>query len=80
MKGFDVKEPQGHRYCARTVKCSWSRAGPYNNVVRTTIETMAAVFGGTQGLQQLRRPCAAAGSRRAWRNTQLIIGRKPLFL
>ena len=51
---------------------------PYNNVVRTTIEAMAAVFGGTQSSahQQLRRGHRAAHRvqfARIARNTQLII-------
>jgi methylmalonyl-CoA mutase len=53
------------------------RAGPYNNVVRTTIEAMAAVFGGTQSLHTNALDEAIAlpteFSARIARNTQLII-------
>ena len=57
---------------------SLTEQDPYNNVVRTTIEAMAAVFGGTQSLHtnSLRRGdrAAHATSRRAIaRNTQLIL-------
>ncbi|MDA0954575.1 MAG: methylmalonyl-CoA mutase family protein, partial [Proteobacteria bacterium] len=50
---------------------------PYNNVVRTTIEAMAAVFGGTQSLHTNALDEAIAlpteFSARIARNTQLII-------
>jgi methylmalonyl-CoA mutase len=50
---------------------------PYNNVVRTTIEAMAAVFGGTQSLHTNALDEAIAlpteFSSRIARNTQLII-------
>jgi len=57
----------------------WSLAAqdPYNNIVRTTIEAMAAVLGGTQSLhtnsfdEALGLPTEA--SARVARNTQLII-------
>ena len=57
----------------------WSLAeqDPYNNVVRTTIEAMAAVFGGTQSLHTNALDEAIAlpteFSARIARNTQLII-------
>ena len=57
----------------------WSLAeqDPYNNVVRTTIEAMAAVFGGTQSLHTNALDEAIAlpseFSSRIARNTQLII-------
>ncbi len=50
---------------------------PYNNVVRTTIEAMAAVFGGTQSLHTNALDEAIAlpseFSARIARNTQLVI-------
>lgn len=57
----------------------WSLAAkdPYNNIIRTTIEAMAAVLGGTQSLhtnsfdEALALPTAA--SSRIARNTQLIL-------
>ena len=68
------------RCCARTAR---PRAGrltaqdPYNNVVRTTIEAMAAVFGGTQSLHTNALDEAIAlpseFSARIARNTQLVI-------
>ena len=57
----------------------WSLAAqdPYNNIVRTTIEAMAAVFGGTQSLHTNSFDEAIAlpteFSARIARNTQLII-------
>ena len=56
---------------------SLSEQDPYNNVVRTTIEAMAAVFGGTQSLhtnaldEAIALPSEFAA--RIARNTQLII-------
>jgi methylmalonyl-CoA mutase len=56
---------------------SLTEQDPYNNVVRTTIEAMAAVFGGTQSLHtnSARRSHRAAHRvlARIARNTQLII-------
>ncbi len=50
---------------------------PYNNVVRTTIEAMAAVFGGTQSLHTNALDEAIAlpsqFSSRIARNTQFIL-------
>jgi len=50
---------------------------PYNNIIRTTIEAMAAVFGGTQSLhtnsfdEALALPTVF--SARIARNTQIIL-------
>jgi methylmalonyl-CoA mutase len=56
---------------------SLTEQDPYNNVVRTTIEAMAAVFGGTQSLHTNALDEAIAlpteSSARIARNTQLII-------
>jgi methylmalonyl-CoA mutase len=56
---------------------SLTEQDPYNNVVRTTIEAMAAVFGGTQSLHTNALDEAIAlpseFSSRIARNTQLII-------
>src|SRR5690606_9560531 len=50
---------------------------PFNNVIRTTIEAMAAVFGGTQSLHTNALDEAVAlpteFSARIARNTQLIL-------
>jgi len=56
---------------------SLTEADPYNNIVRTTVEGMAAVFGGTQSLHTNSFDEAIAlptpFSARIARNTQLII-------
>lgn len=56
---------------------SLTQADPYNNIVRTTVEGMAAVFGGTQSLHTNSFDEAIAlptkFSSRIARNTQLII-------
>ena len=56
---------------------SLTEQDPYNNVVRTTIEAMAAVFGGTQSLHTNALDEAIAlpteFSSRVARNTQLVI-------
>jgi len=56
---------------------SLTEQDPYNNVVRTTVEAMAAVFGGTQSLHTNSFDEAIAlpteFSSRIARNTQLII-------
>jgi len=79
MKGFDPKDPQSlalRTHC-QTSGVSLTEQDPYNNVVRTTIEALAAVLGGTQSLHTnaldeaiaLPTPFSAAIAR----NTQLII-------
>jgi methylmalonyl-CoA mutase len=61
----------------QTSGASLTAQDPYNNVIRTTIEAMAAVFGGTQSLhtnsfdEALALPTDA--SARLARNTQLIL-------
>ena len=52
MKGFDAKNPKSLMLRTHCQTSGWSltEQDPYNNVVRTTIEAMAAVFGGTQSL------------------------------
>ncbi|MFC3051729.1 methylmalonyl-CoA mutase [Kordiimonas pumila] len=61
----------------QTSGVSLTEKDPYNNVVRTTIEAMAAVFGGTQSLHTNALDEAIAlptdFSARIARNTQLII-------
>jgi methylmalonyl-CoA mutase len=79
MKQFDPKDAQSlalRTHC-QTSGVSLTEQDPYNNVVRTTIEAMAAVLGGTQSLHTnaldeaiaLPTPASAAIAR----NTQLII-------
>ncbi|MFZ1607765.1 MAG: methylmalonyl-CoA mutase family protein, partial [Rhodoferax sp.] len=52
MKGFDAKNPKSLMLRTHCQTSGWSltEQDPYNNIVRTTIEAMAAVFGGTQSL------------------------------
>ena len=75
-------EPQNPKSCMLRTHCQtsgWSltEQDPYNNIVRTTIEGMAAVFGGTQSLHTNSFDEAIAlptpFSARIARNTQLII-------
>jgi methylmalonyl-CoA mutase len=49
---FEVKNPKSlllRTHC-QTSGYSLTEQDPYNNVVRTTVEAMAAVMGGTQSL------------------------------
>jgi methylmalonyl-CoA mutase len=79
MKGFNAKNPKSMMLRTHCQTSGWSLAeqDPYNNVVRTTIEAMAAVFGGTQSLHtnSLDEAIAlpTAFSSRIARNTQLIV-------
>ncbi|MDZ7856264.1 methylmalonyl-CoA mutase [Sphaerotilus sp.] len=79
MKGFDAKNPKSLMLRTHCQTSGWSltEQDPYNNIVRTTVEAMAAVFGGTQSLhtnaldEAIALPTAF--SSRIARNTQLII-------
>jgi len=79
MQGFGAKNPKSLMLRTHSQTSGWSLAeqDPYNNIVRTTIEAMAAVFGGTQSLhtnsfdEAIALPTEA--SARIARNTQLII-------
>ncbi len=79
MKGFDAKNPKSLMLRTHSQTSGWSltEQDPYNNVVRTTIEAMAAVFGGTQSLHTNSFDEAIAlpteFSSRIARNTQLIM-------
>jgi methylmalonyl-CoA mutase len=79
MKGFNAKNPKSLMLRTHSQTSGWSltEQDPYNNVVRTTIEAMAAVFGGTQSLHTNSLDEAIAlpteFSSRIARNTQLII-------
>ncbi len=79
MSEFDPKKPGSlmlRTHC-QTSGVSLTEQDPYNNVVRTTIEALAAVLGGTQSLhtnsfdEALGLPTEF--SARIARNTQLII-------
>ncbi|HUR90520.1 MAG TPA: methylmalonyl-CoA mutase, partial [Ramlibacter sp.] len=79
MKGFGAKNPKSLMLRTHCQTSGWSltEQDPYNNVVRTTIEAMAAVFGGTQSLHTNSFDEAIAlpteFSSRIARNTQLIV-------
>lgn len=79
MQPFNPKNPKSlalRTHC-QTSGVSLTEQDPYNNVVRTTIEAMAAVFGGTQSLHTNALDEAIAlptpFSARIARNTQLIL-------
>ncbi len=79
MSGFGAKNPKSLMLRTHCQTSGWSLTAqdPYNNVVRTTIEAMAAVFGGTQSLHTNSFDEAIAlpteFSARIARNTQLIL-------
>ncbi|TDG13843.1 methylmalonyl-CoA mutase [Seongchinamella unica] len=76
---FNPENPKSSMLRTHSQTSGWSltEQDPYNNVVRTTIEAMAAVFGGTQSLhtnafdEAIGLPTEF--SARIARNTQLII-------
>ncbi|MEP1596576.1 MAG: methylmalonyl-CoA mutase, partial [Halieaceae bacterium] len=76
---FNPTNPKSSMLRTHSQTSGWSltEQDPYNNVVRTTIEAMAAVFGGTQSLhtnaldEAIALPSEFAA--RIARNTQLII-------
>ena len=76
---FKPKNPRSRMLRTHCQTSGWSLTeyDPYNNVVRTTIEAMAAVFGGTQSLhtnsldEAMALPSESAA--RLARNTQLIL-------
>jgi methylmalonyl-CoA mutase len=79
MKDFGARKDKSLMLRTHCQTSGWSLAeqDPYNNVVRTTIEAMAAVFGGTQSLHTNALDEAIAlpteFSARIARNTQLVI-------
>ena len=79
MKKLGARNPKSLMLRTHSQTSGWSltEQDPYNNVVRTTIEAMAAVFGGTQSLHTNALDEAIAlpteFSARIARNTQLII-------
>ncbi len=76
---YNPQNPKSSMLRTHSQTSGWSltEQDPYNNVVRTTIEAMAAVFGGTQSLHTNALDEAIAlptdFSARIARNTQLII-------
>jgi methylmalonyl-CoA mutase len=79
MQQFDPKKPGSSmlRTHCQTSGVSLTEQDPYNNIVRTTVEAMAAVLGGTQSLHTNSFDEAIAlpteFSARIARNTQLIL-------
>ncbi|TNC82704.1 MAG: methylmalonyl-CoA mutase [Oleiphilus sp.] len=79
MEDFNPKNPKSSMLRTHSQTSGWSltEQDPYNNVIRTTIEAMAAVFGGTQSLHTNALDEAVAlpseFSARIARNTQIII-------
>jgi methylmalonyl-CoA mutase len=79
MKEFKPKSTKSMMLRTHCQTSGWSltEQDPYNNVVRTAIEAMAAVFGGTQSLHTNSLDEAIAlptdFSARIARNTQLLI-------
>jgi methylmalonyl-CoA mutase len=79
LKPFDPKDPRSMmlRTHCQTSGASLTEQDPLNNVIRTTVEAMAAVFGGTQSLhtnaydEALGLPTDTTA--RVARNTQLIL-------
>ncbi len=79
MQQFEPKDPRSMmlRTHCQTSGASLTEQDPMNNVIRTTIEAMAAVFGGTQSLhtnaydEAVSLPTDTAA--RVARNTQLIL-------
>ena len=79
IKQFDPKDKRSlmlRTHC-QTSGVSLTEKDPYNNVIRTTVEAMAAVMGGTQSLHTNALDEAIAlptpFSARIARNTQLVI-------
>jgi len=79
MEEFKPKNPMSKALRTHCQTSGWSltEQDPYNNVIRTTIEAMAAVLGGTQSLHTNALDEAIAlptdHSARIARNTQLVI-------
>ncbi|HEV2080077.1 MAG TPA: methylmalonyl-CoA mutase [Allosphingosinicella sp.] len=79
MEGFGAKTEKSKmlRTHCQTSGVSLTEQDPYNNIIRTTIEAMAAVLGGTQSLHTNSFDEAIAlptdFSARIARNTQLVI-------
>src|SRR5258707_15454338 len=79
MQGFAPKDPASlvlRTHC-QTSGVSLTEQDPYNNIVRTAIEALAAVLGGTQSLHtnafDEALPLPTELSARVARNTQLIL-------
>ena len=79
MEQFEPKDPRSKmlRTHCQTSGVSLTAKDPYNNVIRTTVEAMAAALGGTQSLHTNSLDEALAlptpFSARIARNTQLVL-------
>ncbi|MGM0452101.1 MAG: methylmalonyl-CoA mutase [Thermodesulfobacteriota bacterium] len=79
MKQFNPKDPRSTMLRTHVQTSGWSltQQDPYNNIIRTTLEALAAVLGGTQSLHTNAFDEAVSlptdVSARVARNTQLII-------
>ena len=79
QKNFSPKNPKSTMLRTHSQTSGWSltEQDPYNNIIRTTVEAMAAVFGGTQSLHTNSFDEALAlptpFSARIARNTQIIL-------
>jgi methylmalonyl-CoA mutase len=79
MSRFSPKDPQSSMLRTHCQTSGWSLAAqdPYNNVIRTTLECLTAVLGGTQSLHTNSFDEAVGlptdFSARIARNTQLIV-------
>ena len=76
---FNAQNPRSMQLRCHCQTSGWSLTAqdPHNNIIRTTIEAMAAVFGGTQSLHTNSFDEALAlptpFSARIARNTQIIL-------
>lgn len=79
MKALGAEDPKSLMLRTHTQTSGWSLTAqdPWNNVARTAVEAMAAVFGGTQSLHTNSMDEAIAlpteASARVARNTQLFL-------
>ncbi len=79
MKQFDPQNPKSSMLRTHVQTSGWSltEQDPYNNIMRTTLEALAAVLGGTQSLHTNSFDEAVGlptdFSARIARNTQLVI-------
>jgi methylmalonyl-CoA mutase len=79
MRDFEPRDPRSSMLRMHCQTSGWSltEQDPYNNIARTTVEALAAVFGGTQSLhtnsfdEAIALPSDFAA--RIARNTQLIL-------
>ncbi len=79
MKQFSPKDPRSSMLRTHVQTSGWSltQQDPYNNIIRTTLEALAAVLGGTQSLHTNAFDEAVSlptdVSARVARNTQIIL-------